>query len=666
MTVLLNNCDFNATSTGTGNFVVASNVTGKQTPALAGAVTGSIYRYFARSADLSQWEVGSGAYTVGSVTQARTTVLYNSSGTGTGAGQSGAGTKISFSTVPLVALVELAEDFKPLLVIDGDSHSYNGLTGTWPANLAAGSYFAHANVSNFAVVGQTAATLAGAYASHLASLTIPAGVEAYFSIWAGTNDVLVSTAAATIYSTYLVPMYTAARVLGKAVAYTILPIIGLSSAQEKIRTDLNALIRAGSADYDFLIDADAMFPSYFNQAYFDISGGIHLNAGGNALIAKAFARIVLGIDFTFAEPADVFATGGMQLNGSSDIAQLNGTSVVTTGVASANVAIMDGQRIVANHAAATAVLTAQQILPPSVPFFGQAFKNCTQLKATTAFTSPGVADIVRLTYKLEGYDTVRLGWSSNWGQPLTIAFSIYATITGTFYVSVRDTSSRVYIAPVTVSNAATWEYKTLTVPFDSQLAGTWGTTNGLGLEIHLVFCGGSNFNGTANAWNTNATFLNASSQTNFFATANNLVCITGLMALPGIYAPRADRWAFVQRGRSDELRRAQRRLFFVGDGATNSVVHGTGVALTTTDARIVIPTPEEMRAIPTLTTINPTNFSLANGAGGVVAATGIALGVGGPRSQAIDITVASGLTVGRATYLQNTNANARLAFVADL
>lgn len=110
MASFLDNCDFNATSTGTVDFVVATAVTGHQTPALAGAVNAAIYRYYARSADLSQWEEGFGAYTVSGTTLARTTVLFNSAGTGTGTGQSGAGSKISFSTVPLVAIVALGED----------------------------------------------------------------------------------------------------------------------------------------------------------------------------------------------------------------------------------------------------------------------------------------------------------------------------------------------------------------------------------------------------------------------------------------------------------------------------------------------------------------------------------------------------------------------------
>lgn len=110
MAAWLDNCDFNATSTGTVDFVLSTALAGRQTLALAGATNTKPYKYYARSADLSQWEIGEGAANTATSTIPRTTVLYNSSGTGTAAGQSGAGTKISFTTVPLVAIIGIKED----------------------------------------------------------------------------------------------------------------------------------------------------------------------------------------------------------------------------------------------------------------------------------------------------------------------------------------------------------------------------------------------------------------------------------------------------------------------------------------------------------------------------------------------------------------------------
>jgi hypothetical protein len=107
---------------GTTDWVFSGAVGGCQSPAAAGAVNGVSYKVYAVSNDLTQWEVSTGIYSSASGTFPRTTVLYNSLGTGTAAGQSGAGTKISFSTVPQVSVVALAEDLArkngPLNILD--------------------------------------------------------------------------------------------------------------------------------------------------------------------------------------------------------------------------------------------------------------------------------------------------------------------------------------------------------------------------------------------------------------------------------------------------------------------------------------------------------------------------------------------------------------------
>ena len=108
--VFVDVCRFNPTLGGTTDWTFSSAVNGYQSPASAGIVNSSQYSYRAESSDLTQWEIGSGTYNTGTGVLARTTVLYNSSATGTGAGQSGAGTKINFSTVPQVAIVALRED----------------------------------------------------------------------------------------------------------------------------------------------------------------------------------------------------------------------------------------------------------------------------------------------------------------------------------------------------------------------------------------------------------------------------------------------------------------------------------------------------------------------------------------------------------------------------
>lgn len=101
MAALLDICRFTPTAGGTGDWTYSNAVTGYQGPSAAGAVNGLVYSYRAEGADLSQWEIGYGAYNSVTRTFARATVLYNSAGSTA---------KINFSAPPQVAIVALKED----------------------------------------------------------------------------------------------------------------------------------------------------------------------------------------------------------------------------------------------------------------------------------------------------------------------------------------------------------------------------------------------------------------------------------------------------------------------------------------------------------------------------------------------------------------------------
>jgi hypothetical protein len=110
MAAFLDNCRFLPTAGGTTDFTYLSAVGGCQSPSAAGAVNGVKYKCRAESADLTQWEIFEGAYNSSTGTFPRTTVLYNSAATGITSGQSGAGAKVNFATVPQVAVIGIKED----------------------------------------------------------------------------------------------------------------------------------------------------------------------------------------------------------------------------------------------------------------------------------------------------------------------------------------------------------------------------------------------------------------------------------------------------------------------------------------------------------------------------------------------------------------------------
>lgn len=94
-------CKFLSTAGGTADFTFSTAVTGFQSPASAGISNGVVYSYRAESTDLTQWEIGFGAYNTGTGVLARTTV--NASSTGS---------KVSFSVAPQVSITALTADLQ--------------------------------------------------------------------------------------------------------------------------------------------------------------------------------------------------------------------------------------------------------------------------------------------------------------------------------------------------------------------------------------------------------------------------------------------------------------------------------------------------------------------------------------------------------------------------
>src|SRR5215831_2552937 len=92
-----NRVQFNATSSGLVDFVVASGQTGFRTPAGASIPNGTVVSYTAvnpNSANPSEWETGQGAYNSGTVTVPRTTIRESSN----------SNAKVNFSSAPVVFL----------------------------------------------------------------------------------------------------------------------------------------------------------------------------------------------------------------------------------------------------------------------------------------------------------------------------------------------------------------------------------------------------------------------------------------------------------------------------------------------------------------------------------------------------------------------------------
>ena len=171
-TGFLDACGFNPASGGTGDFVVSAAVTGYQTPAGAGAVNGAVYSYRAQSSDLSQWEIGYGAYATGTTTLARTTVTASSTGS-----------KINFSAPPSVYVTALSADLWPSKTAYTPTVTSN--SGSFTSVSATGYYF---KIGNLLFVEMVITITNNGSAAGYVSASLPMSTDSRKYIIAGRED----------------------------------------------------------------------------------------------------------------------------------------------------------------------------------------------------------------------------------------------------------------------------------------------------------------------------------------------------------------------------------------------------------------------------------------------------------------------------------------------
>jgi hypothetical protein len=250
--------------------------------------------------------------------------------------------------------------------------------------------------------------------------------------------------------------------------------------------------------------------------------------------------------YAYAAPLDAMAYSGMQINGSMEVSQENGTTSRST---SGNV--VDGA---AFFLAGTMVVSAAQVgdAPPGLT-------NSIKLTVTTAQAVLGANDSTQIYMPIEGYRISRLAFGTANAQPISIGFWTKIHRTGIYSGAIRNSANnRSYPFSFTQNVADTWEYKTVTIPGD--VIGTWvGNTNGVGLYIIFCMAGGATIVGPANAW-ASAAYNGITGTTNGVAAIGDVFQITGLVVLPGLEVPTAARSPFIMRSFDQELVICQRQF----------------------------------------------------------------------------------------------------------
>jgi len=286
----------------------------------------------------------------------------------------------------------------------------------------------------------------------------------------------------------------------------------------------------------------------------------------------------------WAAPFDAMAYSGMQINGSMEVSQELGE----TGTTVPGKYFCDGWGMTRNG---TMVTIASTTTAAFGVFSG--LPSVALCQATTAQASLGAGDFSFIFQPIEGYRMSRLGWGAAGAKPITIAFWSMHDPAGQYSVTVRNgTSNRHYATSYTHAVANVPQYNVITIPGDT--AGTWTISNTVGMTILFAqACGSTYIAPTANAWIAGGPYFAVSGQVNGVAAVNKLLRITGVVVLPGIYAPSAAQSPLIMRPYGQELVMCQRYLYSWKGG-------GTGFANGTTIVQLSQLHPVAMRTNPAM------------------------------------------------------------------
>ena len=292
------------------------------------------------------------------------------------------------------------------------------------------------------------------------------------------------------------------------------------------------------------------------------------------------------------------------------------------------------------------------------------FNYSFSVTVTTAGNSLASAYALNFQHFIEGYNIADLAWGTANAQTITLSFWVKSSITGSYgFGLISGSYDAAYVGQYTVISANTWEKKTVTIP--GPTIGTWDKTTGRGIQLKFSLgTGSSGVTATPNTWIVGE-FLDASSSTaspTFWNTAAAVWKITGVQLEVGSSATPFERRLYNQ-----ELANCQRYYYKIKSEATGTRF-GSLFCETTTLASGLVNFPTSMRTKPTSLEQSGTATDYTVIAGNVAPACNAVptFGVATIDCSSVALTVASGLTTGFGGQIRAANANAFLAWSAEL
>ena len=289
------------------------------------------------------------------------------------------------------------------------------------------------------------------------------------------------------------------------------------------------------------------------------------------------------------------------------------------------------------------------------------FTNYLGFTSTSAYALL-TADQFFIRQDIEGLNTADLAWGTASAATVTLSFWVRSSLTGSFGGAIQNSGrDRNYPFAFTINSANTWEYKTVTISGDT--TGTWLTTNGRGITVTFSLGTGATYSATAGAWTGTSFITSATGATSVVGTNGATFYITGVQLEKGSTAT-----SFDYRPYGTELALCQRYYYRNAPAAAAKYLVTTAWANQTTTAFAIVQFPVIMRTAPSALeqtgTAGDYAVFLANSA--TTCSSVPAFSAASEYNSLINLTVASGLTVGQAGTVRSTGTAGYLGFSAEL
>jgi len=279
------------------------------------------------------------------------------------------------------------------------------------------------------------------------------------------------------------------------------------------------------------------------------------------------------------------------------------------------------------------------------------FTNYMAATSLSAYTV-GTSESFLLAQFIEGLNVADFAWGTASAKTVTLSAWVYSSLTGTFGGSIQN-SAQSYSYPFTYSIPVANTWTQISVTISGPTAGTWLTTNGIGVRIWFSLGAGATVSGTAGTWAASGA-VSATGATSVVGTSGATFYITGVQLEVGSSAT-----GFEYRDYGRELILCQR--YYV-KGLFSYSVFATG----TTDIFFSLAYPVALRTTPTVS--QSSTLQLYDGTANYVQSSVPALGyaVSNTLGGTFGVSNFTGLTTFRPAVLNLNGSTGVLIASAEL